>query len=141
MADEQDATLERLDAIAASLQEVAEAVRQQREDLQVALEVLVELGARVDQGPGTAVAPASAANGVEVGALMGATQAAWLRLEQRLDSEFGDIHRELRSLSGLTEQTRATALEAAHRPVVTSAQLRKATTSLRESVRALRRRA
>ena len=127
--------LEHLDAIAAALVEVAAAVEQQRTDLRLALEVLVEVATKLD-GPGTALAPT--ANGVEVGALMGATQAAWLRLEQRIENEFSEIHRQLGSMSGSAGPAIAPPLQV-DESGATADQLRRAASSLRESFRGLRR--
>lgn len=78
-----------------------------------------------------------AMGGFEAGAVMGAAQAAWNRLEQRLDHEFDDLGRQLQSMASLIEQavTTAEAAEAAaSRPVVTGEQLRKAATSVKDSV-------
>jgi type II secretory pathway component PulM len=74
--------------------------------------------------------------GFEAGAVMGAAQAAWNRLEQRLDHEFDDLGRQLQSMASLIEQavTTAEAAEAAaSRPVVTGEQLRRAATSVKDS--------
>ncbi len=135
-----DATNARIEAISESLIDLATALEQQHHDLRLALDVLVQLAAKVDQST-AALAPL---NGMEVGALMGATQAAWLRLEQRLESEFTDIQRQLRTLSGT--EAAATATPAITSPVSTASspgasgdQLRRAATSLRATVRSLRR--
>lgn len=75
--------------------------------------------------------------GFEAGAVMGAAQAAWNRLEQRLDHEFDDLGRQLQAMAALIEQavTTAEAAEAAaSRPVVTGEQLRKAATSVKDTV-------
>jgi hypothetical protein len=140
MTDDGDPTLERLDAIAAAVAEVGAAVERQAEDLRLALEVLVQLAQKLeDPAPGSDLA---AGNGVEVGALMGATQAAWFRLEQRLESGLSDIDRQLRSLSrpsAPAPTTPAPALGSGQRPTATGDQLRRAASSFRESVRGLRR--
>jgi chromosome segregation ATPase len=72
--------------------------------------------------------------GFEAGAVMGAAQAAWNRLEQRLDSEFDDLGRQLQSMGTIIEQALATAEAAANRPVVTGEQLRRAASSVKDSV-------
>lgn len=72
--------------------------------------------------------------GFEAGAVMGAAQAAWNRLEQRLDTEFDDLGRQLHSMGSLIEQALATAEAAASRPVVTGDQLRRAASSVKETV-------
>lgn len=76
----------------------------------------------------------TASMGFEAGAVMGAAQAAWNRLEQRLDSEFDDLGRQLHALGTLVEQALATAEAAANRPVVTGDQLRKAASSVKDTV-------
>ena len=78
--------------------------------------------------------PAAAGMGFEAGAVMGATQAAWNRLEQRLDAEFDDLGRQLQAMSTLVERALATAEAAAHRPVVTGEQLRRTASSVRDAV-------
>jgi hypothetical protein len=72
----------------------------------------------------------------EAGAVMGATQAAWTRLEQRLDAEFDDLGRQLQAMVALIERTAAIAEAMADRPVVTTDQLRKAASAVKESVAA-----
>lgn len=72
--------------------------------------------------------------GFEAGAVMGATQAAWNRLEQRLDAEFDDLGRQLQAMAAVVEQTAATAEAVANRPVVTTEQLRKAASAVKDSV-------
>ena len=72
--------------------------------------------------------------GFEAGAVMGAAQAAWNRLEQRLDTEFDDLGRQLQSMGTVIEQALATAEAAANRPVVTGDQLRKAASSVKDTV-------
>lgn len=84
--------------------------------------------------PGSAGESASPGQGFEAGAVMGAAQAAWNRLEQRLDSEFDDLGRQLAALAELAETAAASADAAASRPVVSGDQLRKAATSMKESV-------
>lgn len=77
------------------------------------------------------------AAGFEAGAVMGAAQAAWNRLEQRLDHEFDDLGRQLQAMAALIEQAVSTAEAAeaaASRPVVTGDQLRKAATSVKDTV-------
>jgi hypothetical protein len=74
--------------------------------------------------------------GFEAGAVMGATQAAWTRLEQRLDAEFDDLGRQLQAMAALIERTAAISEALANRPVVTTDQLRKAASAVRESVAA-----
>jgi hypothetical protein len=80
--------------------------------------------------------------GFEAGAVMGATQAAWNRLEQRLDAEFDDLGRQLEAMATLLEQAAQSAEEAAqnageaasYRPIVSGDQLRKAAGALRDTV-------
>jgi hypothetical protein len=83
-------------------------------------------------------APAAGGMGFEAGAVMGATQAAWNRLEQRLDTDFDDLSRQLQAMAALVEQAlataEATAEAAANRPVVTGEQLRKTATSMKDAV-------
>ena len=74
--------------------------------------------------------------GFEAGAVMGATQAAWTRLEQRLDAEFDDLGRQLQAMAALIERTAAISEALANRPVVTTDQLRKAASAVKESVTA-----
>lgn len=83
-----------------------------------------------------APAPAQTQNmgGFEAGAVMGAAQAAWSRLEQRLDQEFDDLGRQLQAMSALVEQATASAEAAANRPVVTGDQLRQAASTVKDSV-------
>lgn len=76
----------------------------------------------------------SSSMGFEAGAVMGAAQAAWNRLEQRLDSEFDDLGRQLLAMGNVIEQALATAEAAANRPVVTGDQLRKAASSVKDTV-------
>lgn len=78
--------------------------------------------------------PPPAAPSFEAGAVMGAAQAAWNRLEQRLDTEFDDLARQLQTMTTLVEQALSTAEAAANRPVVTSDQLRKTATSMKDAV-------
>ncbi|MEQ1787409.1 MAG: hypothetical protein ABL966_10175, partial [Acidimicrobiales bacterium] len=61
-------------------------------------------------------------------------QAAWNRLEQRLDAEFDDLGRQLQAMAALIEQTAASAEAVANRPVVTGDQLRRAAASVKDSV-------
>ena len=72
--------------------------------------------------------------GFEAGAVMGATQAAWTRLEQRLDAEFDDLGRQLQAMVALIERTATLAEAVANRPVVTGDQLRRAASAMKESV-------
>jgi hypothetical protein len=74
------------------------------------------------------------APGFEVGAVMGAAQAAWTQLEHRLDTEFDDLGRQLQAIVALIEQVSANAEAVANRPVVSGDQIRRAATSLRDSV-------
>lgn len=79
--------------------------------------------------------PPPAANmGFEAGAVMGAVQAAWSRLEQRLDHEFDQLGHQLVEMDRRIEQALATAEAAANRPVVTGEQLRKTASSVKEAV-------
>jgi hypothetical protein len=77
--------------------------------------------------------PANVA-GFEAGAVMGATQAAWTRLEQRLDAEFDDLGRQLQAMVVLIERTATITESVANRPVVTGDQLRRAAAAVKESV-------
>jgi hypothetical protein len=72
--------------------------------------------------------------GFEAGAVMGATQAAWTRLEQRLDSEFDDLGRQLQAMAALIEHTATITESVANRPVLTGDQLRRAASAVKESV-------
>lgn len=72
--------------------------------------------------------------GFEAGAVMGAAQAAWNRLEQRLDNEFDDLSRQLQAMGAVIEQALATAEAAANRPVVTGDQIRRAASSVKDTV-------
>ena len=72
--------------------------------------------------------------GFEAGAVMGATQAAWTRLEQRLDAEFDDLGRQLQAMVALIERTATIAEAVANRPVLTGDQLRRAASAMKESV-------
>lgn len=72
--------------------------------------------------------------GFEAGAVMGAAQAAWNRLEQRLDSEFDDLGRQLQSMTLLIEQATVGREAAGNRPVVTGDQLRKAASVVKKAV-------
>jgi hypothetical protein len=80
--------------------------------------------------------PAAPANvgGFEAGAVMGAAQAAWNRLEQRLDTEFDDLGRQLQAMAALIEQAVATTEAVANRPVVTGDQLRRAASAVKDTV-------
>lgn len=82
--------------------------------------------------------PPSAGMGFEAGAVMGAVQAAWSRLEQRLDHEFDQLGHQLVEMDRRIEQALATAEAAANRPVVTGEQLRKTASSVKEAVQAAR---
>lgn len=86
----------------------------------------------------TGPAPANSA-GFEAGAVMGAAQAAWNRLEQRLDNEFDDLGRQLQAMGSLIEQALATAEAAANRPVVTGESIRKTASSLKEALQTANR--
>jgi hypothetical protein len=72
--------------------------------------------------------------GFEAGAVMGAAQAAWNRLEQRLDTEFDDLGRQLQAMAALIEQAVATTEAVANRPVVTGDQLRRAASAVKDTV-------
>jgi hypothetical protein len=72
--------------------------------------------------------------GFEAGAVMGAAQAAWNRLEQRLDTEFDDLGRQLQAMAALIEQAVATTEAVANRPVVTGDQLRRAASADKDTV-------
>jgi hypothetical protein len=94
---------------------------------------LLALREALAQVPATDTDPGGM-GGFEAGAVMGAVQAAWTRLEQRLDSEFDDLSRQLQAMAALLEQAVTSAEAAAARPVVTSDQLRKAASAVKESV-------
>ncbi|HEY9556113.1 MAG TPA: hypothetical protein VIR58_05225, partial [Acidimicrobiales bacterium] len=66
-------------------------------------------------------------------------QAAWQRLEQRMDQEFDDLGRQLHAIATLVEQANANAEAAANRPVVTGEQIRTAATSVKDTVLRARR--
>ncbi len=78
--------------------------------------------------------PPPAGMGFEAGAVMGAVQAAWSRLEQRLDHEFDQLGHQLVEMDRRIEQALATAEAAANRPVVTGEQLRKTASSVKDAV-------
>ncbi|MFP5254905.1 MAG: hypothetical protein ACLGI8_03545 [Acidimicrobiia bacterium] len=82
--------------------------------------------------------PPTAGMGFEAGAVMGAVQAAWSRLEQRLDHEFDQLGHQLVEMDRRIEQALVAAEAAANRPVVTGEQLRKTASSVREAVQAAR---
>jgi hypothetical protein len=84
--------------------------------------------------PAEGSAAASNLGGFEAGAVMGAAQAAWNRLEQRLDSEFDDLGRQLQAIAALIEQAVATTEAVANRPVVTGDQLRRAASAVKDTV-------
>ena len=65
---------------------------------------------------------------------LGGYEAAWTRLEQRLDSEFDDLGRQLQSMASLIEQAAASREATANRPVVTADQLRKAASAVKDTV-------
>ena len=88
--------------------------------------------------PLTTPPPASGGMGFEAGAVMGAVQAAWSRLEQRLDHEFDQLGHQLVEMDRRIEQALTAAEAAANRPVVTSEQLRKTASSVKEAVQAAR---
>jgi hypothetical protein len=79
-----------------------------------------------------AATSAPSGGGFEAGAVLGASQAAWNRLDSRLDSEFDDLGRQLHSLGVLVER----ALEAVEQrqPLVTGEGIRKAAASVRDTV-------
>ena len=89
--------------------------------------------AEAEPGP-TATAAASGMGGFEAGAVMGAAQAAWNRLEQRLDSEFDDLGRQLQAMASLIEGVVHSTEDLANRPVVTGDQLRRAASAVKDSV-------
>jgi hypothetical protein len=97
-------------------------------------ERLNALRASIAQAASTPSEGASSSMGFEAGAVMGAAQAAWNRLEQRLDNEFDDLGRQLLSMGTVIEQALATAEAAANRPVVTGDQLRRAASSVKDTV-------
>ena len=88
--------------------------------------------------PLTTPPPAASGMGFEAGAVMGAVQAAWNRLEQRLDHEFDQLGHQLVEMDRRIEQALATAEAAANRPVVTGEQLRKTASSVKDAVQAAR---
>ena len=79
-------------------------------------------------------APAAQPAGFEAGAVMGAAQAAWNRLEQRLDTEFDDLSRRLDALDRVVESAALHAEAAASRPVVSGEQLRRAASTMKTTV-------
>jgi hypothetical protein len=95
-------------------------------------ERLTALRTVLAEGPGAP--PSPNVGGFEAGAVMGAAQAAWNRLEQRLDSEFDDLGRQLQSMAAMIEQAVATTEAVANRPVVTGDQLRRAASAVKDSV-------
>lgn len=77
---------------------------------------------------------ATPAAGFEAGAVMGAAQAAWNRLEQRLDKEFDDLGRQLQSMASLIDAVASSAEDLANRPVMSGDQLRKAASAVKDTV-------
>ena len=67
-------------------------------------ERLAALRETITQAANAQQAARQSSMGFEAGAVMGAAQAAWNRLEQRLDSEFDDLGRQLQSMGALIEQ-------------------------------------
>lgn len=98
-----------------------------------AVRAAVEEASLVPLEPTPAPAPPPAPS-FEAGAVMGAAQAAWIRLEQRIEAEFDDLARQLQTMTTLVEQSLATAEAAANRPVVTSEQIRRTATSVKDAV-------
>jgi|SRR5690554_60626 len=94
-------------------------------------------GLRRAVGPAEPQQPTSP-GGFEAGAVLGAVQAAWSRLEQRLDHEFDELGHQLLEIDRRIEQALATAEAAANRPVVTGEQLRRTASSVKEAVLAAR---
>jgi len=77
---------------------------------------------------------AASAAGFEAGAVMGAAQAAWNRLEQRLDKEFDDLGRQLQSMASLIDAVVSSTQDLANRPVMSGDQLRKAASAVKDTV-------
>ena len=77
---------------------------------------------------------AASAAGFEAGAVMGAAQAAWNRLEQRLDKEFDDLGRQLQSMASLIDAVASSTEDLANRPVMSGDQLRKAASAVKDTV-------
>ena len=84
-------------------------------------------------------ADAPASTNIEAGAVMGATQAAWNRLEQRIETEFDDLGRQLQSMASLIDAVVTSTEDLANRPVVSGEQLRKAASAVKETVVAANR--
>lgn len=84
-------------------------------------------------------ADAPASTNIEAGAVMGATQAAWNRLEQRIETEFDDLGRQLQSMATLIDAVVTSTEDLANRPVVSGEQLRKAASAVKETVVAANR--
>jgi len=137
------AQVEGLD-LAGPLQETAEDLAEDlRQHTDVALAGTLRVLDERFQGLRSAIVPLtspppSAGMGFEAGAVMGAVQAAWSRLEQRLDHEFDQLGHQLVEMDRRIEQALATAEAAANRPVVTGEQLRKTASSVKEAVQAAR---
>src|SRR6185436_18478590 len=79
------------------------------------------------------VGGSSRGSGFEAGAVMGAAQAAWTHLEQRLETEFDDLGRQLQAMAAVIETVAGTTVDLASRPV-TSDQIRKAAAVARDAV-------
>lgn len=123
--------------------ELAATARDLRHHTDVALAGTIRVLDERFEGLRRAVAPAepqagAPPGGFETGAVLGAVQAAWSRLEQRLDHEFDALGRQLLEMDRRIEQALATAEAAANRPVVTGEQLRRTASSVKEAVLAAR---
>lgn len=66
--------------------------------------------------------------------VMGMAQASWNHLEQRIDTEFDDLGRQLQAMAALIEAVVVSNEDLANRPIVTGEQFRRAATSVKETV-------
>lgn len=128
--------LARLDDVSASVRSMAGEVTNHTDVALIAVLRLVDqrLAALRSSLTGAVPPTAGSMGGFEAGAVMGATQAAWTRLEQRLDNEFDDLGRQLQGLASLAADVIAATEGLANRPVVTGDQFRKAASAMKDSV-------
>lgn len=81
--------------------------------------------------------PSTSATGetpLDAETVMGIAQASWNHLEQRIDTEFDDLGRQLQAMAALIEAVVVSNEDLASRPIVTGEQFRRAATSVKETV-------
>lgn len=88
--------------------------------------------------PTTSPAASASGMGFEAGAVMGAVQAAWSRLEQRLEHDFDELSHQIADLARRIDSVEETLEAVANRPVVSAEQLRKTASSVKGAVVAVR---